>query len=428
MKADPYYFEIKDMIAQFLAAFDDIVIKRFNKDRAIQDKLHVRYVYAPKQRVMHDIINENKTITMPVVAVNITSITRDVDRVFNKLDGFYYGAPRGEASTTTHIKSPIPVNVTLDCSILSRYQTDIDQIISNFVPFCNPYVIISWFMPKAFDLSADQEIRSEVLWNGNLSMNYPVELVASQKARVTADTSFTIKGWLFKDEAAPAGNIFFIDQNFVAEDYITEYESMTGLTALSSIDGTSRAESFELSGSPNITGLFYNNVLLQEDLVIDTTQDTAKITLQGTSFQYTTNVLISATCMSSLTALTSNGGLTAIEGFSRQDTISGQIIKDISVSDNEITFDIDQNYLNQKGKITFVPYNTAGWYTSWESYLSADAPASAGDGKGIRSTFLKFPVGYLIQVDPLPLANNKTLLSLNVTPGNLLIIEEGECN
>ena len=48
-------------------------------------------------------------------------------------------------------------------------------------------------------------------------MNYPTELTSSQKARITADTSFTIKGWLFKDTALPAGNIYYIDQNFNAE-------------------------------------------------------------------------------------------------------------------------------------------------------------------------------------------------------------------
>ena len=55
------------MLTQFVAAFDDIVIGRFNKNRNEQDKINVRYLYAPKQRVLQDIINENKTLTLPVV-------------------------------------------------------------------------------------------------------------------------------------------------------------------------------------------------------------------------------------------------------------------------------------------------------------------------------------------------------------------------
>ena len=78
------------MLTQFVAAFDDIVIGRFNKNRNEQDKINVRYLYAPKQRVLQDIINENKTLTLPVVSVNVNSVSRDENRVFNKVDGFYY--------------------------------------------------------------------------------------------------------------------------------------------------------------------------------------------------------------------------------------------------------------------------------------------------------------------------------------------------
>jgi len=77
MKKSPYYFEIKDILTQFVTAFDDIVIKRYNIDRSIEDRISVRYVYSPKQRVLYDIINTGKTMTMPAVAVSIDGISRD---------------------------------------------------------------------------------------------------------------------------------------------------------------------------------------------------------------------------------------------------------------------------------------------------------------------------------------------------------------
>ena len=36
--------------------------------------------------------------------------------------------------------------------------------------------------------------------------------------RITVDTSFTIKGWLFPEEKDTAGNIYKIDNNFIAVD------------------------------------------------------------------------------------------------------------------------------------------------------------------------------------------------------------------
>jgi len=86
------------MVTQFIAAFDDVVISRYNKDREEQDQINVRYIYAPKQRVLHDIINLNKTLTLPAISVNISGISRDSSRVFNKLDGFYYQGKSGDES------------------------------------------------------------------------------------------------------------------------------------------------------------------------------------------------------------------------------------------------------------------------------------------------------------------------------------------
>jgi len=382
VKARPYYFEIKDMVAQFVAAFDDIVIGRFNKDREEEDRINVRYLYAPKQRVMHDIINLNKTITIPAVAVSVGSVTRDATRVFNKIDGFYYGA-NAEGSKagqmySRHVKTPIPINLELNVSILARYQTDVDQILSNFVPFCNPYVIISWYLPKAFNMAVDQEIRSEVLWNGSVSMNYPVELTGTQKARVTADTTFTVKGWLFKDEDQPAGNIFYVDQNFVAEDVITEYESMTGAEISGNL-----TESFETSASPYVTGLFVNGVRLEDPIVYDTTpSDDLDIKLQGMRFNLLDGLVLSASDTSSLTSVD------VFDQFTRQGAVSGQAIDYTVNSENSIsvTLPVSDDFT---GTFAFVPYNSAGWDTSVNSYLSATAPEGE-DGRGDKPIYIEF--------------------------------------
>ena len=96
------YFEIQDLIIQFANAFDSIVIGRYNKNREEKDRIFVRYLYAPKQRVLYDIINKAKTITLPAVAISVASVTRDNERVFNKihdLGGFYYA---NESSSNTY--------------------------------------------------------------------------------------------------------------------------------------------------------------------------------------------------------------------------------------------------------------------------------------------------------------------------------------
>lgn len=219
MKTQYYGFEIKDIMKQFVSAFNSIVIDRYNKNRVVQEKIQANFVYAPKERVIHDLVNKNQHLKLPVVAVSMNSVTRDNERVFNKIPGFYVSrAPTisAGATTTNFFPSPIPVNIGVTMDILTRFQTDMDQIISNFVPYNNPYIVISWKLPSSQNLSENLEIRSEVLWDGNISLSYPEKLSGVEPYRVSATTNFTIKGWLFKKNTdSTVANIFTIDQKFV---------------------------------------------------------------------------------------------------------------------------------------------------------------------------------------------------------------------
>lgn len=207
MKANPFHFEIKDLVTQFVAAFDDIIIGRYNRERELQDRIQVKYVYMPKQRVLHDLINKTQMITLPGVAVSIGGITRDNDRVFNKIAGSYYDRnPRAfdSALKSDYLPQPVPVDISVNMSVITKYQSDMDQILTNFIPYNDPYIVISWMVPDK-NMTNPHEIRSVVEWSGNINVDYPVELAPNQPFRVTADTTFVIKGWLFKKEFAGGG-------------------------------------------------------------------------------------------------------------------------------------------------------------------------------------------------------------------------------
>lgn len=265
MKQYTYYFEVKDLILQFLAAFDNVVIKRYNKNRVAEATQQVRYVYAPKQRVLFDLVNPAQNITLPCISITIGSIQRDNNRVFNKNAGFYaYGSPieNQPSYQSFYYKTPVPVNIDVNMSIIARYQSDMDQILSNFVPFNNPYIILSWTVPKAFSLNYTQEIRTEVLWNGTINLEYPTDINGQQKAQIIANTGFTIKGWLFPDPQDPVKNIFRIDVSMTAVSGGTdlEYGSYTNLlsqviTEQQALSAYHNTESFSVSGRPVITGV-----------------------------------------------------------------------------------------------------------------------------------------------------------------------------
>lgn len=261
MRNKTFHFEIKDLVTQFIAAFDDIVIKRYDKNRVPANEIHVRYVYSPKQRVLFDLVNRAQNITIPVVAVSINNISRDDSRVFNKIEGYYYSRGLDDISqqpTSINYKSPVPVNIGISMSIVTKFQSDMDQILSNFIPYNNPYIIISWKVPDGMapgGFTTPQEIRSEVLWSGDVNISYPTDINASEKYKVIGDTSFTIKGWLFPAQKHDVGNIYFIDTNFYNSKNVTIYEDLTGTTFFYPVSTglVNETSSFTVSGYPQIT-------------------------------------------------------------------------------------------------------------------------------------------------------------------------------
>jgi len=358
MKDYTYSFEIKDLLTQFVAAFDDVVIKRFDKDRVVKETVEVRYVLAPKQRVMYDIVNKAQNITLPVVAVNVTSISRDNSRVFNKLDNLYNKT--GDYGKSS-LLMPVPINIEVSMSILARYMQDMDQILSNFVPYNNPYIIISWKEPTSIN-SQVVEIRSEVLWSGNISMTEPTDIAYSEKFRIVADTSFTIKGWLFRNINELSNQIYFIDTNFIStrgEMLITDvnYESL--------FEEADITETVSLSAIPTITNAFYNTsgglVEITSNFTLNKTITSYNsYILYGTNFSRTDAVLLSSSTTSSLT--------TAFSSVSSKYTgaTSGYALAPSQynvLSDNIMTLNLSQ--LSGAGTFNIVVNNVVGWANTY---------------------------------------------------------------
>lgn len=235
MKNYTFNFEVQTLLEQFVGAFNDIVIKRYDNNRNLTSPtsgIAVDFVYAPKQRV-YDTLNTPAPggLTVPVVAVNINGITRDVNRVFNKNEGFNvnnYNSSDG--SLLKKIPQPVPVNIGVSMTIVTKFQSDMDQIISNFVPYCDPYIIISWKLPNPNNPKNPYEIRSEVLWDGNVQLQYPNDIAGNQPYRLTATTNFTIKGWLFKKMDEVVKKIYTIDSKFISNDGTTSENDVVNLT------------------------------------------------------------------------------------------------------------------------------------------------------------------------------------------------------
>ena len=237
MKNYTFGFEVQTLLEQFIGAFNDTIIKRYDNTNTIvgpTSGFKVLYVYSPKQRVYNTLKDPAPGgLTVPVVAVSISGISRDNNRVFNKHQGFNIPVVDPQSGVLEKkVLQPVPINIGVNMSIITKYQLDMDQILTNFIPYCDPYIVISWKLPVNDKKPEDHipyEIRSEVLWNGNINLVYPNDLGPTQPFRITADTSFTIKGWLFKDSQEYVKRIYTIYSNYIDENF---YDTPTDSTLL----------------------------------------------------------------------------------------------------------------------------------------------------------------------------------------------------
>jgi len=306
---------------------------------------------------MYDIVNKAQNLTLPVVAVDVTSVSRANDRVFNKIDNFYTPYTK---NSTSNIKMPIPVDISVNMSILGRYMQDIDQILSNFIPYSNPYIILSWKEPTEIPNQV-VEIRSEVLWNGNISFNSPTDTTYSDKFRIVCDTSFIIKGWIFKNKNEISTPIYFIDVN----TYALNRSNILSYDSLSSLDLENSSDTYTLSAQPTITNVFYSTtgsrIPVIEDIILSKELPfTNNFVIYGNNYNYTNAVLIS----SNNPAITNNYTLTTISS-KYTGNVTGFVLPGSSyeVLTDEV-MSINLPYLSGTGSIDIIVNNPAGWATS----------------------------------------------------------------
>lgn len=194
MKDKQFYFELRDNTREFIRAFNNIVISRYNKERIEQKRIPVRIFYAPKKAVVMS-LNKGKNITIPAISVVCTNYALDTQRIFNKAGGFRTNSTAD--SVEKIMRQPVPINMSINMQILAKNQIDMDQILSNFVPNTTQYFVISLGLPPEVQATIPQELRCIVKWDGNVSLDYSATPTEQDDHFLTASTNFTLETWLF---------------------------------------------------------------------------------------------------------------------------------------------------------------------------------------------------------------------------------------
>lgn len=353
-----YFFENSQLLNLFVAAFDDAFVYRYDaRTRQPKEKIEVRYVNGPKHRVLHDLSDRAKSLTLPVVTIEQTSLARDPSRIHNK-DQFIYRKQLDSTNRLAKIPQPIPVNITVDVNIICYFKEDLDQIVQNIVTQCNPYIMVSWKIPEKFNLPFIDEVRSEIQMTGDFSYENPKDLSPDVKWRISASNTFVIKGWLFKDHNQTQKPIYVINADFHAlpvSNRFCDYNLFDAISAEGVV-----TDSISISAYPEFTNYFINGVHQGDSLVVTELND-RNFTFYGKRFGYNNDWFISSdTNIPELIFTEINTAKFPIVSAYK---IPDNIIQ--IVNDNIATISLSSNYFsNLSGNYYFITSNQSGWVSS----------------------------------------------------------------
>ena len=328
-----FHNEIATNLKMFESAFDDTIIKRFDDMTGVfKDSIKVNYIYGPKTRILQDIKGQPDTVKLPIVAVTVTGMGRDVERVKNKIDDIVY-----KKSDDSYIRlKAIPWNITVEMNILTKYQSDLDQILQNFAVHTDPYIVFSWKEP-----TTGREMRTEVLWDGNVSVEYPAELENNKVYRVSAKANFTIKTWLFRSALTPVNKICKINTDYImTSDFYCNYSDLTANVTAAQTD------SYTLSGRPILRYVSPYFILEGSEPMI---------VLQGYNFENTTSLYVSAANIN----YPSTNNLNSCGEISSVTPSLGTLITEFTKSPNEISFKMP--LLSGTTFVDIIAVNTCGY-------------------------------------------------------------------
>ena len=187
-----YNKELEIANLQFRRLFSNITIYR-NKQKI---KFHV--VNENRTRIFKNLENptKNETYSLPIISILRTGITKNDDRISNINNEIKY-RQSSKMPIDYNLLAPVPIDISYSVTIMSKYQSDIDMCMSNFIPFFNKDLFVRCEHPKFEDI----EYTSQVIMDGTITEEHPPDLESTQDDIVTATCTFIFKTYIFGGSA-----------------------------------------------------------------------------------------------------------------------------------------------------------------------------------------------------------------------------------
>lgn len=196
MQERPYYYNRQ--IASYLAAFMALFLGLHTKSTRDGSKITVPIHFSSADRVYSAIVgqdgNQNKLMRLPAIAAHITNIS--------------WGDNRWKGSGTSHTQSymeaggvfpndiqakvrymPVPVDLTVDLTILTSNMDSMFQIIEQIIPIFNPSISVQrndeyWDWARQFTVTLQNMQLNDIFPRG------------TDRGTITSTLTFQLQIWI----------------------------------------------------------------------------------------------------------------------------------------------------------------------------------------------------------------------------------------
>lgn len=179
---------IRKSTIQFLNIFNNIKVYKYNIDDTVNREITVPLKLAGKQKFYYWLYHgEQKTKKYPMMAAAPKSFSPAIGE---------RGKNRKLTFTNTElskvIKPPVPYNIEFELNFVTNYIDEANQILSQILPFFDPYVMTTINVPE-IGLKYDMKV---ILNSANQDLNF--EMPEDQYRTFSWTLDFTAHTYFFK--------------------------------------------------------------------------------------------------------------------------------------------------------------------------------------------------------------------------------------
>jgi len=217
-----YYKAIRSQVAIFMSLFKSmkVVDVPTETDGTLSQSVEtpIDISYTPQEVKLYEQLYENTDpnskfdTKVPRFSVSITNISYDQSRALN----FYRTRRIKQNSAQYNDRMPIPYNIGVKLGILTKYETHLDQIVENIVPFFAPYILIKMKENKTYLETISRELKID--FSGEVERDVPIFWSELDRRILRGDLNFTIRGWVYKPITEQPGPILHIPIRFFKSD------------------------------------------------------------------------------------------------------------------------------------------------------------------------------------------------------------------